>query len=346
MKSPICIAYLSDPDKPCYHYINPGLCAHPLLFRCIEFIRVKEPTLSYSSMQTFICPRKFWLGHIGGYEAVEKPMPMRLGGLASDILDQLHSKIPLVDNATIGDLVVGFSGKNGFTLDDEGFYPFQVEALHSVFRAYINLNKHAEKGTTQAKFSWHEDGYPEVIGFIDMLNYQDYIGWEFKYTQKDDAYTKFTLQDQLSTYFLAHPKVQRFTVRTILNPVGTIKLSKNEKIDIYRDRVYQDALARPRHYFKDQSYFRNEFDLEQHKAKIRGIADDILRYIEKGQGDMNAFYQKNTPYTCFLQSGNGPAGHCEFLKACETGVISETLYKRREGKVYGPDPETGKVRIE
>jgi hypothetical protein len=310
-------------------------------------MRANQPRLSYSAMQSFICPRKFYLGRIAGYESVDKPLPMRLGGMVSDILDELHSanldlgKVNIKEKYTL----TMYLEKWRWGFDEAGALPHQVEAVFSVLQGYVDLGYHAIKGKTQAKFSWKQEGYPQVDGYIDMLQYDDYIGWEFKYTQKDEAYTKFTLQDQLTTYFLAHPKVERFTVRTILNPSGTIKLGKNELIDVYRDRVYQDVLARPRHYFKDRSYWRNEFDYVAFKAKIRGIANDILSYLEIGKGDMNAFYQKNTPYTCYLQGEAGPPGPCEFLNICDSGVISETLYRRVEEKVYGPNEDTGQIII-
>lgn len=344
---PICLGYSKDDTLTacygCSWYLPKGLCKHPSFFRCIEFIRSNEPSLSYSSMQTFICPRKFWFHYIVGYEAIEKPLPMRLGGLCSKVLDKLHSKKLNLGKVKISDLI--FEELKEWGVDVNGYYPYQVEALLSVLQAYVDMDKHAEKGSTQQHFTWREEGLPEVNGYCDNIQYEGYIGWEYKYTQKPDAYTRFTLQDQLSTYFLGFPKIQRFTVRTFLNPIGTIKLSKNESISIYRDRVFQDVLVRPRHYFQDQSYFRSEFDLEAHKIKLRCIANDILRYIEFGGGHMLSFRQVNTPYTCFLQSEAGSPSPCEYLPICETGVISETLFKRRAGKVIGPREENGKIIV-
>ncbi len=324
---PICPAYLKAEGKPCEHYQKVGLCNHPMFFRCIEFCRRHEPILSYSSMQDFICPRKFYLSYIKGYEEIEKPLPMRLGLACSKTLDQLHSDEKNIEKVDVRTLFQW----NG-PLDEDGFYDFRVEALISVMQAYVELGKHMNKGKTQAEFRYQEPEMPKIHGFIDLLQYQDNIGWEFKYTQRPEAYKKFTLQDQLSTYFLAHQKVQQFTVRTILNPIGTLRLGKNEKVEVFRERVYADVLARPKHYFEDRSYWRNEFDLDQHKEKIKQIARDIMRYIEEGSGQMINFRQVNTPYTCFLQSEYGAAGPCEFLTVCETGIISETVYKRRGGK--------------
>ncbi len=331
MNNPICLAYLPDDHKPCGHYLKQGLCDHPSFFRCIEFIRVHEPILSYSSMQSFMCHRKFYYSYILGIEPLDKAMPLKLGSLASLILDQVHSKTLNLEKVKVRSLMK-WDNKEG-NQDNFDTYDYRVEALISVLQAYVDLGKHNEKGKTQCEFRYFEPEMPQIHGFIDMLGYEENIGFEFKYTSNPDAYSKFTLEDQLSTYFLAHPTVQRFTVRTILNPVGTLKLGKNEQVEVFAQRVYMDALARPKHYFHDQSYWRNEFDLDEHRAKIKSIAMDIVALINRGKGQIYAFRKVNTPHTCYLMSNKntGPSP-CEFLSCCSTGVISETLYKRRKNR--------------
>lgn len=87
----ICEFYNPVEGRPCTSYIKGGLCSLPQFYRCIEYIRRNEPTLSYSAVRDYVrCKRCYYYSNIMGIQAIEKSYPLKLGETASKILDNLH----------------------------------------------------------------------------------------------------------------------------------------------------------------------------------------------------------------------------------------------------------------
>ncbi len=318
MSEIVCEAHIPSLDSPCAHYLKVGLCDHPALFRCIEYQRRHEMPISYSLMRDFCqCKRRYYWRYQRGIEPIEKAIPLRRGGIVSVIVDKLHSTD--LDSKTAAAFIEALLSP---LKDDEGnFYPW-IHALWGVMLAYHDGGHDAKKGQTQKEFRYREADLPEIHGFMDFIpNVPDTVAYEFKYTERPDSYTRFTLQDQLSTYFLANPDLRRFTCRTITVP--QLRMGKNESGATYRERVYDDAMKRKDHYFIDRHYWRSEFDLDAQRVKIRRIAADIVRYLDLG-GGIEEFYQTIHPATCFLPQP------CDYLKICENGVVSDQIYKQKE----------------
>jgi len=253
-----------------------------------------------------------------GIQLIVKPLPMRLGEIASDILNCLHDE----------------SGKsnppdlNQFR-NEEGELPYQIEALLGLFKGYETKEFDAIKGVVQPRFEWWEAGYPHIIGYGDLATYESHIAYEFKYTSRPEAYqNKFIVQNQIATQFLGIPSINRITLRAFQVP--QLRLAKNESLADYRERVYQDFLARPLHYIHDTSYWRNEFNYDELREKYKMVAREIQNFIELG--GINYFYQSNGPSTCFGDTTGSNTSNCEYLPICESGVISDLIYKKREVK--------------
>jgi len=343
--NPICEGFQKGQNQPCIHSIGDkfDFCALPEIFRCSEYLRRNELTLSYSTIRNSICKRKLYWSYIAGIQLIIKPLPMRLGEIAGEFLNDFHSQ-PTEKPPNgykwckYGNhwhiLGASYNCKEGIKLDDlkdsEGNLPYQIMAMLGLFKGYKEKEFNSMKGIVQARFEWFEEGYPHIIGYMDLKTY-DKIGYEFKYSSRPDAYKeKFIIQDQVATYFLGNPTLKRITVRAIQVP--QLKLAKNEGLEDYRDRVYQDFLNRPLHYINDTSFWRNEFNYDEIREKYKMIANEIQRFIE--MGGMKYFYQSNGPNTCFGETMGTAVSNCEYLQICESGVVSDQLYKRREIK-YG-----------
>jgi hypothetical protein len=244
---------------------------------------------------------------------------MKLGEITGKILDNLHNII--IPQKILPDLS---------ELEDElGIYPVQIDAILGLIQGYEEKEFNTLKGKTQSHFRWREDGCPQVTGYLDLEVYDEKIAYEFKYTSKPDAYSnKFVIQDQLATYFLGKPNLERITLRAIRVP--ELRLAKNESHKDYRERVRQDFISRPLFYIHDYNYWRNEFNYNELREKYRMISQEILSLIDKG--GQKYFYQSNGPNTCFGETTGTAVGNCEYLNICESGVVSDQLYKKREIK--------------
>lgn len=206
---------------------------------------------------------------------------------------------------------------NIWSVDEGGNFPESVEAQIGLFHGYIEKEYHTMKGETQSEFTWKEVDHPMIHGFMDLKLYEDHVGYEFKYSGRPEIYSWFQIKDQLGVYFLGNQDLERITLRVLRSP--DLRRKKEESLGDYSARIHQDFLNRPRHYVLDTSYWRNEFPLDEIKEKYRIIAREIVSLLDNPIKDR--FYQNNSPWSCT---------DCEYLGICQTDVISETLYKRRE----------------
>lgn len=319
MLTPLCDGYEPAADgKPCIRYVSGGFCKLPMLFRCTEYLRVHEPVLSYSSMNSFVCPRRYYWSNIAGLEPIEKALPLEMGTVADKILQLIHGQSSPID------LPAFFAP---YRDEKEELKPWQY-AMWGLFEGYSADDRfNGLKGDCQAEFNWKEADYPQIHGFTDLVTFGDndkgnMIGYEFKYTQKPDSYTKFTVSMQLATYFIGMPKLQRITLRAIQVPM--LKQSAKETGAQYKDRVKLDFNGRPNHYINDTNYWRTEFDLGEVKERAKRIANTIRTFIN--MGGKEGFYQQIGPHTCFSPS------RCNYLSICESGVVSENIYRKRGSK--------------
>jgi len=320
---PICEGFQKGQNSPCIHSIGEkfDFCALPEMFRCSEWLRRNEPILSYSTIRNSICKRKLYWSYIAGIQLIVKPLPMRLGEIAGKMLDYLHNE-KMVNCFP----VKLYPAMIDSLKDGDGNLPYQIMAMLGLFKGYHEREFDSMKGITQSHFKWSEEGYPHITGYMDLKTY-DKIGYEFKYSLKPDAYSeKFIVQDQLATYFLGNPMLERITMRVIRVP--GLRFAKNETPEDHQERVYKDFLNRPMHYVIDTSFWRSEFKYDEIREKYKMIASEIQRYIELG--GMKYFYQSNGPNTCFGETTGTNVSNCEYLPICESGVVSDQLYRKRE----------------
>jgi len=317
--------YYNDSKDPCRYFIQGGLCELDWMFRCIEYEKRTQIRLSYSSFTRYVhCNRSFWYDRICGLELKTIPLPMLQGRIASEILSRLHSSE--IKNFSPKDHTRSYFHQLQ-TEEEKSDLPLSaLVAMAALFEVYIELGKAEEKGKTEYPFTLKLPDYPVIIGFIDNLVEPMNFAYEFKYTKSPDFYHKFNISDQISTYFLGVPNLQRITVRKIQVP--QLKFGRNESLKSYYDRVVNDVRARPNHYWSDDHYWRTEFDLDSLLKKLQQIAKEIVMKLDLG---IEGFYQD--PRACFT-----PPPKCPYYSICDSGVISPDIYTKKEiGKEFKGD---------
>ncbi len=317
--------YINDAVKPCTSYIKGGYCTRNDQFRCIEFIRRHEPTLSFTSIKDYAqCHRKFYLAHVQGLEPIEKNRALTLGSLAAIIIGMLHASIDK-DTAVnrYKTLINAEIEKTIDPEDGESVGDLSLWAMKAMFDAYIENDIHSLKGVTEKRFLWNEPGYPRVKGFIDLVDIYGF-GHEFKYTQSPDWYDRFTMQDQLSSYFVGDPEIIRFDLHLLAYP--TIRFKKSETItQLYERTKNQIVKASTAVYFIHRSYWREEFDLNAYKNKAKMVCEEIMKYLdmaaESNMDPMYPFYQDFSSCKCPFE--------CDFIDICRTGVVPYNLFRKK-----------------
>lgn len=331
-----CPAFSGLDNGLCSHYIKGGYCSTSEFFRCPEYIIRNEPPLSYSAIDTYChCHRKFYWSYLKGLESLEKSWALKLGSCASHILGLLHNASIPIDEA-VAQYKEYMSDLIDQTVDSEEedlkYGHIDAWKMKALFDGYIALDFHTMRGEVEKEFRWSEPGLPKVHGYIDYVDlsvYENHIGYEFKYTTDSDRYTKLTIGDQIMTYFIGAPTLQRITNRCFVPPgyrqkKATKKQVGESMLDFY-ERVLDDVkTCHKTKYFIDKSYWRSEFDLDQYKAKAASIAREIITYIN--MRTMEPFYQnKKACYSPFM---------CDFIRVCENEIYDpENLvdsYRQRQ----------------
>ena len=313
MISNVCEHIESEANKPCKYYIKTGFCSRDDMFRCPEYISRFEPTLSYSGVNNFLrCPRQYYHSNIKG---------LQLG-------EQHHSDA----------LKMGKHVDTALTVDPEFEVPVKdkselwVAKVQAILVAFYNIFPEVLTGYTgQKEFYWQEDGHPQVHGFIDLAKADHFV--ELKCTSRPDFYTNpYWIHDQMGTYFLSNPNYQYGIVWVIRGP--QLKQSGNfrdETLEDYKDRCIRDMLKRPAYYFSGYSkssksfgvkFYRSEFDLDALRKRYKWVATQIRKCVQS-----DYWYQNRTQ--CLYPF------KCDYLNICETGGISEDIYRYRRSSSGG-----------
>lgn len=311
--------YLDRSKEPCVSYQVGGMCNRRDMFRCVEYMKANEPTMSYSALRDYVtCPRKYYYSVIRGLQLLNPPVRLMAGKIMSECLDQIHASSPTSKYTEIlNKYKEQYSDPKA---DPEKVYNLELCRIEGFLRAYVLMPVSEEKGITQYEFRWKKrEGYPVIHGYMDLardLDGEGGYGYEFKYSGNDN-WGKFVVAGQLGTYFLG-TNLERITLRILKVP--GIKPKRGEKTDEYIDRVQEEVSGSSKEYVRDFSYWRNEFDLDALADKYKMLANEIYERLRVGE---RAFY---------LTENQDAHFRCDYLNICESGVISEQLYTKREGR--------------
>ncbi len=226
---------------PCQYYLDDGLCSLKWQFRCTEYLRHTEVTLSHSSLQEYThCHLKYYLSHIMGLELIEKPWTMVQGGIAHEVLSGLHSNNPSKSNLDFNSIINIYAQKHrNPNADKPDVWPY---AMRGFFEAYVELGNAKSKGLTEYYWKCGKVDNPSVIGYIDLIKPDLKHAREFKWSGSPDWYRKFTVQDQVGIYFLGVPQLESMTTRILVVPNSKegLRLGNGEDLSGYQDRVKRE----------------------------------------------------------------------------------------------------------
>lgn len=325
--------------SPCAWYIHTpggGYCKRDYRFQCIEYIRRKQPRLSYSTIEKYVrCRRYYYYYNIMGLVAKGINLTPKLGNV-------LHSEMAVFHNIDDDDSTKHalLSTKQRRVIidayrDEEGNTPNwlmrELANIDGVMSSYRLLDDTIVikpiglcefKGDTVDKDNngdiiMYRDGI-HILSYLDLLIKSDRHAYDFKYTSNPDYYNFFTTEIQASTYFLVFPKLNKITFRLVRKP--ELKLGKNESIEEYQLRLMKDVNRRPKYYFEDKTFYRTEYDLDYTTAYIKFYSTEISRNLDYGKPafpqERNGCYQYNS--------------WCEYMPICTSGVVSDDLFDRRQ----------------
>jgi hypothetical protein len=274
--------------------------------------------MSHSSRIDFAhCRQKYYLRKIQGLQT-KKPMlpkPVKMGIIWDEFLQYYYNERH-------------FQPRFWKIVDEYDLTDEEVAQLYATIKAFINIGiKIDKKGFIgcQQEFNFIDEEVV-VTGFIDRAYDNCFI--ESKLSARPDFYQIIhNITSQVSTYFLSNDCYEYCIVEAVR--MSSLKTGwgkySDEDSESYMQRIYQDIISRPSHYFlgfnRDEKVFgkrfwRNEFPLEQIRTDYCQITEDIRRAI-----DDSSFYQN-------FMACHVPA-QCEYLPICKTGVISDLIYEQK-----------------
>ena len=331
-----------DPDfktNNCTYYIEGirtderGYCKlNKKYYRCVAH-KNQIPT-SHSMLQNFLtCHHLCYLVNFRGIQMLDSAMSPAV-------------KMGAIWDAALGGLYGGIDKDTGKPVDVPAtITKYEIDSrslakVRGLFRAYKMLEVPVDPNPVIQKpidiripFDrvWG-DGVPvEVIvtGYYDRW-YPTYFV-ENKLSGRPDNYDDpYFIQSQVGTYFLADPALEYCIMEIARTPdLKSTGQYEGESDETYSERVYQDCLKRPGHYLMHwdpkthtygRKFYRNEFNLEEIKARYLHI---FREYWEANQ--FNGWYKNDRVCNNIL-----PGIECDMKQLCRYNNMSESLYRIRQ----------------
>ena len=290
-------------------------CANPMHFRCPEYIKERgmgEDPLSHSSMENYVaCRRRFYYSFFLGLQNAQKKAPLYVGSACHEVLELVHASTVYPD---VREMFIQRY------MPDDPYADYDMSnsviAASALMQVYVESELNRPKGETEVQ--WVLDD-PPMIGYVDMV--EGKAGFEWKIASKPDYYTKYTMEEQLCTYFLGIPELEKMHTRILIKP--KLRRGKNESTEEYEERCKDDIRRRPSHYLHEDTYYRHEFDIPECLRKVKYVHAEIMRLLNSDDTIMESFYQnKNVCLSPFA---------CDYLSICQAhGIISDELYVCRD----------------
>lgn len=304
-----------------------GFCSLPDRYRCWATTSKPIP-LSYSSVSDFLtCHRLYYLKAIRGVQIRDemKSAPLKMGTLWDVALQKY----------------LGGEPKQSITetIDKYQIDPMDVAKVKGIFRAYKKLEIQIDPGyKLQTKIDltlsfdkvWG-NGMPvemPITGFYDRKYSTSFA--ENKFSSKPDFYLDpYFIQSQIGTYFLADPSLEYCIMEVIRVPALKTGRDKDVDAEEYQERVYQDAISRPSHYFLGynnlsrrygKKFYRNEFNLIDLESRYLHIFREIF-----DARSCDGWYRNDRVCNNIL-----PGVVCDMISCCRNNNMSETIYQIRK----------------
>ena len=306
-----------------------GFCKVPdYSYRCLA--HNGQIPLSHSSVNDFlICHHLYYLKAIRGIQTKDaaKSSPLKCGTLWDAVLQKHLGKpqdIPAI-------------------IDQYEIEARDVAKVRGLYRAYKMLEIPIDEGyELQAKIDlklgfdkvWGDNVPVEVFvtGYYDR-KYPTYFA-ENKLSGRPGNYDDpWFIESQIATYFLADPSLEYVIMEVARTPdLKSTGKFKDENPDDYSERIYQDVLTRPGHYFMGYSiethkygrkFYRKEFNLDEVRDRYIHI---FREYFEARQFD--GWWKNSRSCASIL-----PGIACDLLPICRHNLASETQFQIRKRQI-------------
>lgn len=335
----LCADFNPDSQFNACHYFNPaanplecGYCKKEKYYRCLA--HNGQIPLSYSSVQSYLtCHYLYYLQAIRGIQTRDsvKSSPLKMGVLWDAVIQKHYGGIDKGAGNPYD--IPGIIAK--YEIDDK-----DVAKIRGLYRAYRMLEIQVEPDyELQAKIdfvlpfdkTWGNGSPVEIFitGFYDR-KYSNYFV-ENKLSGRPDIYLDpWFIQSQVGTYFLVDPSLEFCIMEVVRTPsLKSMGKYKEESSEEYGERVYQDVLSRPSHYFLGydrethkygRRFYRTEFNLEELKDRYIHI---FREYWEARL--FNGWYKSNGICLNIL-----PGVSCDMMPLCRHNNASESIYQIRQ----------------
>uniref|UniRef100_A0A6M3KY58 Putative PD-(D/E)XK nuclease superfamily protein n=1 Tax=viral metagenome TaxID=1070528 RepID=A0A6M3KY58_9ZZZZ len=282
-----------------------------------------QPQISASQLRTWDTCRRLWYYQkqlrLEVIPAKLSPA-IKAGALWDTCMNALYS------GESVGDAVN--KCVDAYEIDEH-----DVAMVKGLYRAHRALIIPDTSCICQDSLEMTLDDGTTIIGILDRTYFTAEHPYfvETKLTGDPSFYdsTFFTI-GQVGTYFLLYPLASYVKMEITRKP--KLKLNREqESAEHYGERVYQDAISRPRHYFigydrekQDfgKRFYRSEFPDTELLDKYQKIAAEIRAHA----GQPESAYDRR--FTSCIRFGR----ECEFLPVCKTGGVSQNIYQVRHPK--------------
>jgi hypothetical protein len=310
--------------------IGTELCGQPTKFLCDKAWKDKLPLLSVSSYKTWVrCRYAYYLRKICGIKLKDQyaSTPIKMGKIWDKFIGSLYGI--KFDESDLDKLV------NQYQIDD-----ISIAKVDAMMSAWKELGIKVRPGGKAQKYFEYEVPGLRFCGFLDVA-YDDYF-CEDKFTNSPLWYhDTHNMKLQLGWYFISNPGYDKCILRTVQVPQLKRKRKgvREESLQEYFQRMFEDIMQRPAHYFygldtksnvinRNVVYYRNEFDLEYLKMWAMGLTRDMVRAKDDGNSGFYPSWQCTVP------------GKCDYREICDTGKVSGEMYDI--GCLDGDDGDNGK----
>lgn len=285
-----------------------------------DWYSLQETGISQSKVQDWLQCKRLFAMKMAGYGNPLKEIQVGFGNCVHQILDWIYSAQEMPDKRGIIELVQRY--------EDE----FMQNSILSPQDAQIELGK--AQGILWGYVDYYHDEFvenryydPEHVFNVDFNGYNLKGKIDIRYKTKkgekyiedhktkgrieEDNIIKYLPLDIQSLFYLLADEIETgerakgIIYNVVRNPGSKPWVSKNETIEAFMHRMYEESLKRPDHYFKRWKMEFVESDMQEYKLDLMEWLDEIDYFIRRNKKPRPSRKCLN-PYKCeFLDQCSG-----------------------------------------
>lgn len=243
--------------------------------------------LTYSNIGMFLdCPMKYFFRNEMKIVSLDRAKNLTIGSIYHDAIDTYFKKASRpVDTTVLEEVkrqIAMECAKNSSYLEDNEDIVIQGMLQGFIMRAASSEYKIME---TETLFDIEYDEMFHRCGKIDAFLKNDkgqlFLG-EWKSTASIDTYVKaMQTSNQPNNYFWAFEKKKFVGVIFRIARKSLLRQKKNESVEDFRSRIFDDYLNRPNENYHDETIWFDETKLKRWKHEVSQISELIKLFIKE-----------------------------------------------------------------